>query len=102
MTSKNPSGVGNWNQLSKQQKVTLIVVISLVALVAVLYTVLFVMSNNKPLHMAVALLVTVLVVMFNNKPSHNIEAQTTKQEEPKKEEAKPVEKVKAKRLRVRR
>ena len=59
-------------------------------------------SNDKLFHMAVVLLVTVLVVMFNNKPSHNIEAQTTKQEEPKKEEAKPVEKVKAKRLRVRR
>lgn len=82
MTSKNSSGVGNWNQRSKQQKITLIVVIFLVALVAVLYTVLFVMSNNKP--------------------TYNIEAQTTKQEEPKKEEAKPVEKMKAKRLRVRR
>ena len=60
MTSKNSSGVGNWNQRSKQQKITLIVVFSLVAL-------------------AVVLIVGV-AVMSNNKPSHNIEAQTTKQE----------------------
>ena len=74
MTSKNSSGVGNWNQRSKQQKITLIVVFSLVALAVVL--------------------IAGVAVMSNNKPPHNIEAQTTKQEEPKKEEAKPVEKVK--------
>lgn len=74
MTSKNSSGVGNLNQHSKQQKITLIVVISLVVLAVVL--------------------ITGVAVMSNNKPSYNIEAQTTKQEEPKKEEAKPVEKVK--------